>query len=565
MAASMLSVDGLTSALQADVPKTAAAAACLGVLFQQSIRTIEPDKFMYHFMALGLIMNCGLIYAYATLGGFGVLGAIGRASLVSTSFNAGLVVAIGVYRLLFHRLRRFPGPFGAKVSRFYAVSRAAKNVQYYKEIANMHEQYGDFVRTGPRELCIVRKSAIPLIYGPNSECLKSTWYGQVSNDYKKCSIHMTRNFNDHRKRRKAWDKGFSIKALSTYEPRIKSKADLFMSQLLKNSGKPLDVTDWSMFFSFDVMGEVGFSKDFNNLGSGTEHPAIKAVHEHMAVLGVMSNVPWMLNLLGSLPGATAGYSGFFNWCGNEIREKQKRFNSENYPQDVVSWLLKAFEEKDISSSPSEDALHEDSRVMVIAGSETTATTLANTLYYLAKCPSVLSKLQAQLDEAMPDISSWSYEKVKTVTYLDDVINESLRLKPALLTGGYRVTPAKGLQIDGVYIPGDVNVFVPTQIIQTDSRYCEKAADFIPERFGERRKEMGTDDAPFVPFSLGAYSCPGKNLAILSLRIVLSHIAMLYDISFALGEDGREFDEGALDTFTTTLKPLKLVFTPRSKD
>jgi hypothetical protein len=66
---------------------------------------------------------------------------------------------------------------------------------------------------GPREISILRKSAVPILYGPNSECLKSTWYGQTGNDPKKCSIHMTRDFNGHRLRRRAWDRGFSIKGM----------------------------------------------------------------------------------------------------------------------------------------------------------------------------------------------------------------------------------------------------------------------------------------------------------------------------------------------------------------
>lgn len=101
---------------------------------------------------------------------------------------------------------------------------------------------------------------------------------------------------------------------------------------------------------------------------------------------------------------------------------------------------------------------------------------------------------------------WSYQKVKSVTFIDDIINETLRLKPALLTGGYRVTPAKGLQVDEVYIPGDVNVFVPIQLIQTDERYSKDAHQFIPERWGERRDELDTDSAPFLPFSLGQQAC-----------------------------------------------------------
>jgi hypothetical protein len=85
----------------------------------------------------------------------------------------------------------------------------------------------------------------------------------------------------------------------------------------------MDMSAWSMFFSFDVMGEVGFGKDFNNLVSGVEHPAIKGVHSHMTMLGIMSTVPWLLNILGSIPGAAAGYSDFFSFCAGQIREKHK--------------------------------------------------------------------------------------------------------------------------------------------------------------------------------------------------------------------------------------------------
>lgn len=209
---------------------------------------------------------------------------------------------------------------------------------------------------------------------------------------------MTRDFGDHKRRRKAWDRGFAIKgklstmlekhllivvALNTYEPRIKQKVDLFCRQLASHAAadKPIDATAWSMYLSFDIMGEVGFGKDFGGLANGTEHPAIKGIHEHMAVLGVLSNVPWLLNLASSIPGATAGYAGFFGWCASEIEAKQKvrfsrkvelsdswqQWNAHHEPEDIVAWLLQAFNEKDVSAAPSEEALHEDSRVVIIAG------------------------------------------------------------------------------------------------------------------------------------------------------------------------------------------------------
>lgn len=71
------------------------------------------------------------------------------------------------------------------------------------------------------------------------------------------------------------------------------------------------------------MGAVGFGKEFNNLGTGIEHPAIKGVHDHMGILGVLGHVPWFLNLASRIPGAASGYSSFFKWCGDEIERKQK--------------------------------------------------------------------------------------------------------------------------------------------------------------------------------------------------------------------------------------------------
>lgn len=82
----------------------------------------------------------------------------------------------------------------------------------------------------------------------------------------------------------------------------------------------------------------------------------------------------------------------------------------------------------------------------------------------------------------------------------------MRLRPALLTTGPRETPEKGLMIDETYIPAGTIVSIPLHLIQKDPRYWQQGEEFIPERFGERRAEMGTDDAPYMPFSLGTLFC-----------------------------------------------------------
>ena len=67
------------------------------------------------------------------------------------------------------------------------------------------------IEIGPREISINRYSAIQIVYGPPSTLHKSTWYSQVSDDAKKCSLNDIRDLELHRLRRRAWDRGFSGK------------------------------------------------------------------------------------------------------------------------------------------------------------------------------------------------------------------------------------------------------------------------------------------------------------------------------------------------------------------
>jgi hypothetical protein len=140
-----------------------------------------------------------------------------------------------------------------------------------------------------------------------------------------------------------------------------------VDQLEQRKGTALNITEWSMFYAFDVMGSIGLGKDFGQLSTGVEHPAIKPIHEHIKLMGIFQTVPWLLHLMGSIPGAAAAYSDIFGFCANEIRSKRKTWDSDKYPSDIASWLIKAVEEKDPSASPSDTALDDDARIILLAG------------------------------------------------------------------------------------------------------------------------------------------------------------------------------------------------------
>lgn len=212
----------------------AAVYAVFGVIFHLGIQQITLDFHVQLFIAGCAVSWAISVAAYFAFTPFGFLSAVITSTANATSFTFGLGISIVTYRLFFHRLHSFPGPWGAKVSRFYLAARIFRSLQYHIVLDDWHRRYGDFVRTGmsfvstkiifinglcahelgsagPREVSVSRVSAVRAVHGPSSPCVKAAWYAHVSNNVSKVSIHMTRDLEVHRLRRRAWDRGFSTK------------------------------------------------------------------------------------------------------------------------------------------------------------------------------------------------------------------------------------------------------------------------------------------------------------------------------------------------------------------
>jgi glucan phosphoethanolaminetransferase (alkaline phosphatase superfamily) len=127
-------------------PRTTAFA--LGTLLHILVlKNFELDVYIPHFLLICLISFTALCLAQIKIG-VQVLTAISNVTSISTWLAVGIFTSMIVYRLFFHRIRRFPGPLLARISRFYAFYLSGKNVQYHVELSKLHKEYGDFIRTG---------------------------------------------------------------------------------------------------------------------------------------------------------------------------------------------------------------------------------------------------------------------------------------------------------------------------------------------------------------------------------------------------------------------------------
>ena len=126
--------------------------------------------------------------------------------------------------------------------------------------------------------------------------------------------------------------------------------------------------------------------------------------------------------------------------------------------DITSWLLKAA--PDVNDVEATKWLHGDSRLIIVAGSDTVAIALTHLFYYLAVNPGHVDKLRKELEPLMRGDEPFSVRNVQNGKHLNAIIYETLRMHPPVPSGVFRTTSPQGIMVDGTFIPGDVNVIVP---------------------------------------------------------------------------------------------------------
>jgi hypothetical protein len=102
-----------------------------------------------------------------------------------------------------------------------------------------------------------------------------------------------------------------------------------------------------------------------------------------------------------------------------------------------------------------DEMHSNAALFMAAGTETTATELSGTLYYLMKNPEKLAILVEEIRTEFPNEEDISMEKLPQLKYLHACLEEGLRIYPPVPVGLPRVTPKEGATVLGEYIPPNV--------------------------------------------------------------------------------------------------------------
>ncbi|KKY27774.1 putative cytochrome p450 [Diplodia seriata] len=203
------------------------------------------------------------------------------------------------------------------------------------------------------------------------------------------------------------------------------------------------------------------------------------------------------------------YGPASRYCSDQLDERMKTKPAD---PDIMSSLIEPVKDKELSDRELK-MLQADSRLIIVAGSDTTSSTLTHIFYHLAASPHHQAKLLAELRPHMIIPSSSSPDADPTfppralqdLPHLNALISETLRLHPPVPSALQRLTPATGLTLpSGVFIPPATVVWCPAHVIgRSAAAYVEPEA-FVPERwYDESKKGWVKEEKAFAPFSMGA--------------------------------------------------------------
>jgi len=169
---------------------------------------------------------------------------------------------------------------------------------------------------------------------------------------------------------------------------------------------------------------------------------------------------------------------------------------------------------------------------LFAGHETTALTLSYAIFLLANHPEKQARLHDELDEALgdgtegssADAAAPSASDLFELDYLDDIVDEALRLYPPAYTV-FR-EPTRDVEIGGYEIPEGATVSVPQWVVHRDERWYDDPDAFRPERWTDEMR----DDLPeyaYFPFGGGPRHCIGMRFALMEAKLVLATLAQRF--------------------------------------
>jgi cytochrome P450 len=349
---------------------------------------------------------------------------LGLSALAALAYLA----LLALHRLYFHPLAKFPGPKLAALTGWYEVYfDLILDGQFLFEIERLHAKHGPIIRINPHELHVKDSAFFGTIYagaGGGRKTDKDASWAMMAGAPR--SAFSTPGHELHKMRRGALNPFFSKRMVGKLEPRISSKVEKLCARFrgLAGTGTVIPLHVAASAFTMDVISEYCYGEEgcTNYMDDDAFTPAwAQCMQDVFDGAAFRRAVPWLTALLQTLPveyvlKLMPSMEVLFGWqvdlkaqVEKVLRDYEGTGGKEQGRKETIFHSLLENEEL----PESEKSLHrlaDEAEILVAAGSETTARTIAYTSFYVLSTKGVLEKLREELRRAMPSrnvLPSWT--------------------------------------------------------------------------------------------------------------------------------------------------------------
>lgn len=444
-----------------------------------------------------------------------------------------------IYRLYLSPLASIPGPKLAALSTWYNwYYDMVLGGQYVWRVEEMHRQYGPIVRPRPDTVHVNDPAFIDKLYTQSPKQRRERYWTILQTTQAPGSILTARDHDLHRRRRAVLNPYFSRQNVRRLVPVIN---DTLATLLRRMDGwatvdEPVQMNRALRAATKDVIQEYCFGGGEKCLDMEDCNAAFFDIITPQRICHLGTHIYWLAKLLANLPPSLMTtlmprVGVFADFMINLAKEVDAVKQAKDLPEGrtIFHEILRS----DIPESEKETKrLTDEAMVLVVAGSETTASTIAAITYHMLSDPKALATLKAELKTAMPDDTDVLPDAAKLdgLPYLNAVIQEALRLYPGATHRQDRVAPDEDLVYEDpatgktYVIPAGTGIGMTAPILNRHPDLYTDPDEFRPERYIEDPHLS----KHLFSFSKGGRQCIGINLAYQELQNFTAGIFRKYD-------------------------------------
>lgn len=308
---------------------------------------------------------------------------------------------------------------------------------------------------------------------------------------------------DHRRRRKLLTPPLHGRRIKAYEAIVEEETRRELDSWV--AGRPFASMPSMTRITLDVILRTVFGARDDELD--TLRRVIPPMVEAGSAVVITPELPVRLGAVG--PRARfARYKKVYDEAIGALIARGRRDGRLDERDDILAMMLQST--YDDGSSMTDDEIRDELTALLVAGHETTATTLAWALERLSRTPAVLRELVAEVDAGGTDYRSATILEVQRSRPVIDLAGRNVQV-PHLDLGPWR-------------IPRGYNVLVAISLLHDDSTHFAEPERFDPTRF------LGTTPPPaWLPFGGGTRRCIGAAFAAMEMDVVLRTVLSTYEI------------------------------------